>query len=418
MTLPDSVPGTASDERASHLRRAVAVHAAAMRAPAPPLVRDGLPPIEQILRGAWMETEEGAVFVKDAWLPLDHCHGALPLAQLVRTAPEAIAPMLRGVPAADPSRFAFFDIETTGLSGGVGTYAFLLGLGTFEDDGDGGLAFRMRQYFLAGPEHERAMLALFARDLDCRDAIVTYNGRAFDLPISRTRMTLARLPGHALDLPHVDLLPVMRRLYRHRLPGCRLAEAERRLLGIERFDDIPGALIPSLYFDYVRAGRASPLRAVFRHNAEDVLSLVGLVAAIAGLFATEDIDAEDAAAVARWWELEREPGRAAALYRRALPWLEGGGDWDWAAARYALLCKRAGDRAEAVGLWERLWAQGDHHAGLELAKHREHYARDLPAAEEITRALLLRCEGAGRIALERRLARLRRKRRRSSSAGG
>jgi hypothetical protein len=159
----------------------------------------------------------------------------------------------------------------------------------------------------------------------------------------------------------------------------------------------------------------SPLRAVFRHNGDDVLSLVGVLAAVGELFAGSDIDPDDMAAVARWWELEREPERASTLYRRALPWLEGGEDWAWAAARHARLCKRVGERNEAVGLWERLWAAGDAAAGLELAKHREHHARDLPAAEEITRALLLRSAPTERIALEHRLARLLRKRARARS---
>ena len=134
------------------------------------------------------------------------------------------------------------------------------------------------------------------------------------------------------------------------MPGCRLAEAERRLLKLERPDDVPGWLIPQLYFDYLRAGRASPLRGVFRHNAEDVLSLVGILASLAKLLSSDDIDPEDAVAVARWWERANDPDRAAVLYRGALPWLEGGDDWAWAAARHAALCKRSGERIEAVEL--------------------------------------------------------------------
>jgi hypothetical protein len=194
------------------------------------------------------------------------------------------------------------------------------------------------------------------------------------------------------------------------MPGCRLAEAERRLLKLERSDDVPGWLIPQLYFDYLRAGRASPLRGVFRHNAEDVLSLVGILASLAKLLSSDDIDPEDAVAVARWWERANDPDRAAVLYRGALPWLEGGDDWAWAAARHAALCKRSGGRVEAEELWQRLWAQGDRAAGLELAKHLEHHARDLSAAEEVTSALLVRAASADQIALGHRLARIRRKR--------
>jgi hypothetical protein len=197
------------------------------------------------------------------------------------------------------------------------------------------------------------------------------------------------------------------------MPGCRLAEAERRLLGIERYDDIPGSLIPSLYFDYARAGRMSPLRGVFRHNAEDVLSLAGVLARLATLLSGDrDLSPEDAAAVARWREREPDELRAMALYREALPWLEGGEDWMWAASRHARLCRRAGMREEAAALWLSLWAQGDPTAGLELAKHYEHHERNLPAAAEVTGKLIARhanavaAPGLGLEALEHRLARI------------
>jgi uncharacterized protein YprB with RNaseH-like and TPR domain len=126
----------------------------------------------------------------------------------------------------------------------------------------------MRQYFLADIACERAMLAMLAADLARFEGIVTYNGRAFDVPFVETRLTLARIASPCGALAHFDLLHAVRRLYKHRMPGCRLAEAERKLLRIDRPDDVPGAIIPALYFDYVRAGRAGPLRGVFRHNAD------------------------------------------------------------------------------------------------------------------------------------------------------
>lgn len=366
--------------------------------------REQLPPIAQILRGDWHDTEHGAVFVRDDWYPVDHLHGALPLSAPLDADRNGLAHLLGAGSAPEASRLAFFDIETTGLSGGTGTYMVLAGLGSFEDG-----AFRMRQYFLADIATEYAMLAMLGADLARFDGIVTYNGRAFDMPFVETRMTLSRLPYPCRETPHFDLLHAVRRLYKHRMPGCRLAEAERRLLRIERHEDIPGWLIPQLYFDYVRAGRAAPLRGVFRHNAEDVLSLVGVLATCARLLSDVELDPDDAAAVARWWEAAREPHRAAPLYRYALPWLEGGDDWHWAASRLARLCKRAGARDEAVALWRQLWRLGDAAAGLELAKHYEHHARDLSAAEAITVALLRAATGPATDALGVRLARVRRK---------
>lgn len=381
------------------MRRAVAAHTSAMPLPKPAERR--LPPIERILQGGWLETPHGPAFVRDEWFAPDHQHGTLPLSAPLRACRDALG-LFGGAERPDPAGLAFFDIETTGLAGGTGTYIVVAGLGTYEEHG-----FRLRQYFLADVGAERAMLWLLARDLEGRSGLVTYNGRAFDVPCVETRMALARQPHNARAMPQFDLLHAVRRLYKHRMPGCKLAEAERRLLRLERHDDLPGWLIPSLYFDYVRAGRAAPLRMVFRHNADDVLSLAGLLAALARLLTEgEALDPEDAVAVARWWERSRCPERALSLYRDALPWLEGGDDWAWAAARCARLLRRSGARDQAAALWARLWAQGDAAGGLELAKHLEHRARDFGGAAAITAALLARGEDA---ALRKRLYRIERK---------
>ena len=384
------------------MQHAVAQHAQPEAAEAPESA--ALPPIAEILGGDWHATEYGPVFVRDDWLPLDHEHGALQLRSALDVEAEPLARLLGARSAPHPSRLAFFDIETTGLSGGTGTYIVLAGLGSYEDG-----AFRMRQYFLADVAHERAMLSMLAADLARFEGLVTYNGRAFDVPFVETRMTMARLRSPCAGMAHFDLLHPVRRLYKHRMPGCRLADAERRLLRIERPDDVPGWLIPSLYFDYLRAGRVSPLRGVFRHNAEDVLSLVGVLASLGRLLSGDALDPDDGAAVGRWWEHAGEPHRAMRLYRDALPWLEGCDAWPWAASRHAVLCKRFGDREEAAALWSRLWAQGDRASGLELTMHLEHHARDLSAAGEVTRALLVRAGAGERIALEHRLGRIERK---------
>ncbi|MBI5289202.1 MAG: ribonuclease H-like domain-containing protein [Chloroflexi bacterium] len=407
------------------LRHAIKAHLAAQpgaraRAPALHTGQGELPPIEQILRGEWHETAYGPVFVRDDWFALDHAHGAHALGSALAADPAALAHLLRAETAPHPERYAFFDIETTGLSGGTGTYVVLAGLGTFERPLAGEPpAFRLRQYFLAGLQHERAMLAMLAEDLARFEAVVTYNGRAFDVPVMESRLTLARLASPYRGMAHFDLLHPVRRLYAHRMPGCRLAEAERRLLRIDRPDDVPGSLIPALYRDYLMAGRAGPLRGVFRHNAEDVLSLVGVLSSLAGLLSRDDHDPDDAIAVARWWERAGESQRAMRLYGAALPWLEGGDDWAWAASRHAGLCKRHGPRAEAVEIWRRLWASGDRAAGLELAKYLEHRAKELEEAAGVVELLLRGARATETVDLSRRLARiLRRLERRAGRTRG
>jgi uncharacterized protein len=401
---------SAASATLARLRHAVAQHAGAESAAEAPR-RPDADLLRAILRVETRDTPAGPVFVRDDWFAPDHEHGALPLSAPLRADPASLA-LLHGAAPPPVARLAYFDIETTGLSGGTGTYVILAGLGSFEPD-----CFRMRQYFLADIAHERAMLAALVDDLARFEGLVTYNGRAFDVPCLDARLTLSRLRSPCPGLAHFDLLTAVRRLYKHRMPGCRLADAERRLLRIERDDDIPGSLIPGMYFDYARAGRVAPLRAVFRHNADDVMSLAGILAGVAGLLGGVDLDPEDAAAVARWCERSGDAGRAMAMYREALPWLRGGDDWAWAAGRHALLSKRAGLRDEAVALWSALWQKGDAAAGLELAKHHEHHARDLTAAQAITLDLLEQSDAAGAGVLRHRLARIRRKASRVQTPG-
>ncbi len=398
----------------ARLRHAVSQHAVARpepaRGPDPDLLRS-------ILRVETRETAAGPIFVRDDWYAFNHEHGALPLDAPLQARPQALALLAMAEHVPPVERMAYFDIETTGLSGGTGTYVILAGLGSFESDG-----FRMRQYFLADIAHERAMLAALAAELARFEGLVTYNGRAFDVPCLEGRLTLSRLSSPCADLAHIDLLMAVRRLYKHRMAGCRLADAERRLLRLERDDDIPGSLIPGMYFDYARSGRVAPLRRVFRHNAEDVLSLAGILGGVASLLASSELDPEDAVAVARWHERTGDPARAMSLYRESLPWLVGGDDWEWAAARHAGLCKRAGYRDEAIGLWLALWREGHARAGLELAKHHEHIERNFTAAEAMAAALMDAAErhpsaAAARVGLDaaslaHRLRRIRAKRHR------
>lgn len=400
------------------LRQAVAEHSRVSHEPAVgPAGGEGFDPhgsettrrlIEELLDGSWRETDRGVAFVRDETYPIEHVHGRVALKTLLDCSEAALGAVLLeddDVPAV--RRLGFLDLETTGLSGGTGTYFFLAGLGTFTDAG-----FRVRQYFLADLRHEPAMLSVLARDLRQLDALVTYNGRCFDLPCIDTRMLLAREASPIGDLMNVDLLYAVRRLYRHRLSNCRLAEAEERLLGVERAGDLPGWMAPSLYFDYLRAGRIAPLRGVIRHNSDDILSTAALLAHIARLFDQRSLDPRDAAALAHWWEHANDTDRARRLYDAALPSLEGGRDWGWAAQRQALLLKRASERGKAAELWERLWDQGNRRAGLELAMYLEHHARDLGGAEIVTRDLLGGAAGPERAALLHRLRRLEEKQKR------
>lgn len=370
------------------------------------------PPIRELLGGEWIESDLGRVFIKDYWYPLDHAHGRYTIGSVLSCDPDVLRMLSTGPDEVDAQGCGFFDIETTGLSGGTGTYVVLAALGTFEKVIAGEPpAFRLRQYFLAGPGDEPAMLHQIAADLERCETLVTYNGRTFDVPIMRSRFTLARIESPWDRLTQIDLLHPFRRMFGHRMASCRLADAERRLLRIDRPDDTPGHLIPQIYREYLVAGRVHALRGAMRHNAEDVLSLIGVLSAIANLVTeSHRADAADAVAVARWLEGKREKQRARQLYRQALPWLEGTGDWMWVAWRLSRLLRAEGAHTEAAGLLQQLWCRGDRRAGLALAIHNEHRRKDLHTARQIVEALLLHSEDdANHAQLELRHKRLTRK---------
>lgn len=163
------------------------------------------------------------------------------------------------------------DTETTGLATAAGTVAFLVGLGWWE-----GPWFHRVQLLLPDHADEPAMLDAIALHVSDDAWLVTYNGRGFDWPLLVTRFRLARrsAPAHG---GHLDLLPVVRRVFRHRMPDARLRTVETDLLGIARHEDVDGWEIPGRYLDFLRTGRPEPLVAVIRHNDEDVASLARLL---------------------------------------------------------------------------------------------------------------------------------------------
>ena len=253
-----------------------------------------------LLGGTLTDGARGPTVVVERRYPVAHRHGRHPVeryAEATGAARVALPWFLGrsgGLPQPGESdagpRLLFFDLETTGLSGGAGTYAFLVGFGVFDEGG-----FRTRQYFLRGYGEERALLDAVAAEVSAGEdnqppVLITYNGRSFDVPLIETRYQLNRLQSPFGGLPHVDMLFPARRLWKRRVPpgaglsdespgSCSLSAIERDILGLHRQDDVPGWEIPSRYFRYARTGDAGGLAAVFEHNRLDLLSL----AAVAGL---------------------------------------------------------------------------------------------------------------------------------------
>ncbi|MCX7718282.1 MAG: ribonuclease H-like domain-containing protein [Candidatus Sumerlaeaceae bacterium] len=289
-------------------------------------------------------------------------------------------------------RLAFLDTETTGLMGNTGTYAFLVGLGYFRASGDG-YDFVCEQYFMEDFCHEPAMLDHLGGRLREFDAFVSFNGRAYDLPLLQTRFIMNRMRVN-LDRPHLDLLVPCRRMLRPRIGSCSLSNVEAAVLGVRRMHDIDGSLIPAIYLDYVRGGRADRLVPVLDHNAQDVISMGALLAHLAGLVSDPiHPGADDAWVCIGAAEMLRRCGRT----DEARAWLEravGSADRQGAShARRALarLLRKSGDFAAEAAIWRaEIQCRGGHRAEavVELAKVLEWRLGDLTGARDLVEQAL------------------------------
>jgi len=267
-------------------------------------------------QGREVATEFGQHWELERSWPAHYNHGLSDVGALSEIPPDIFS-ALGGDESIDapPERWAFLDTETTGLAGGSGTVAFLVGVGVISSGG-----FELKQYFLREPAEEASMLAALANDLARFDVLVTYNGKSFDVPLLETRFTMNRRKAPFTRLKHVDLLHGARRLWRLKLESCRLQELEKRILGHERVGDVGGGFIPNLYFDYLRNGDAAPLEPVLFHNAIDILSLACLTAIIPQAIRQPERlkHGEELAGLARWFRNEDRLEEAASLMRLAL----------------------------------------------------------------------------------------------------
>jgi uncharacterized protein len=348
--------------------------------------------LEHLLPGEVVHTELGAFFLCRTAYAHDYCHGNYRLTDLLAQGLDLPARLARDQRLAqvDLQRVAFVDTETTGLAGGTGTYAFLVGVGFFD-----GEQFTLCQFFMRDFHEEPALLQELGRLLDGLEAIVSFNGKSFDLPLLETRFLMARQPPRLVGAPHLDLLPVARRFWKYRLPSCALSSLETEILGIRRAqEDVPGWLIPSLYLQYVRSGDAREMPRIFYHNAQDILSLVTLTLRLCALLAGTEPQAagqppEDLYSLGRFLQEIGQPDAAEAAYRQAIEKSRSSQVLAMALRDLAYLLKRQGRRSEALPWWERLVeVDGAVYACEELAKHYEWHDENLAQATAWTQKAL------------------------------
>ncbi|HVF34400.1 MAG TPA: ribonuclease H-like domain-containing protein [Candidatus Saccharimonadia bacterium] len=271
----------------------------------------------------------------------------------------------------------FLDTETTGLSGGTGTLVFMLGLARVVGD-----RLEAEQWLLTRPSGEPAMLAALAERVPGDAILVSYNGKAFDIPLIAARHALHRRRDPFAGKPHFDLLAPTRRAFETRWPDCRLQTAERRLLGIERVDDLPGAFAPAAFTTLLRTGDGALMRRVLDHNRQDLHSLAYLIAALERVYADPHAFDADAAAVARRLIANDRHGEAEHALEAALPSQRD------ARRELARLRRRQGRHGDAAALWRPLAESGCVRAVESLAKIEEHVYRNLAAAQALAQRLV------------------------------
>ena len=350
--------------------------------------RQSRKPIETVVPGREYQTNFGSLFSLGHSYPQNYLHGrqpVLPQHPIYGLARWSRVPELE---QKNLDQFIFLDTETTGLSGGTGTMAFMVGVARFR-----GESLAMEQFFLRSPAEEAALLAGLEEFCDGMAAVVTYNGKSFDIPILNTRYILQGFTSPFEDLPHLDLLHLTRRIWRARLEQCNLGNIEQQILQLQRDgDEVPGYLVPEYYAQYLRDGNAEPLRGIFYHNEQDVLSLAALFALFTDMLeaptAWETPSSQDLTSLGRLLEHMGEVDGALSLYQKGAQAAESARTKLEPLLAQAKLHKRHGEYSRALPLWELAAADGSLEALEELAKYHEHSTRQLEKALAYTNQAL------------------------------
>ena len=351
--------------------------------------------IEEYVDGEVVKNSSGEFFLAREAFPFGRPYGKLRIGDIPSADLSPLNLLLKDAAMPDPSRLIFLDTETTGLAGGTGTCAFLIGIGNVE-----GMKFVVRQFFLRDYPEEKALLESLAEALADCDGLVTFNGKTFDVPLLETRYALARMKSPLERLVHFDALHPSRRLWKLRLESCKLTVLEEAILGIAREGDVPGSEIPAIYFDYLRSGDARGLQPVFYHNALDVVSLAALTVELArtlGEGGAESLESPlDLFSLSRILGSAGSKEKSITTCRQALAVGLPQQIESLALKHLAAEFKRQRQHESAVEFWLELSRREPPlavEALEELAMHYEHRLRNLEQALEFTLAALAHLDG-------------------------
>jgi hypothetical protein len=352
--------------------------------------------LEKIVRGEEIENKHGRFFLASDIMPGNCRHGRRNICEALNLDMHA-AGVLAGDNTLSNCRCEeglFLDTETTGLSGGTGTMAFLIGLGWFEDG-----AFHIRQIFARDFSEERAALFYLTEIAAQKNFLVTFNGKAFDVNLLSTRFIMNRLKSDLVNLPHLDLLHPSRRILGHRLENSRLGTLEVEVLGVFREGDIPGWEIPQRYFDWLKQRDGRLLEAIFEHNKLDVISMATLTAHLTEILCAkqevQNSHADDYLAAARLLFKRRDTERAGKILEVFDEQQTDAQLSVISKKELSFLYKRTGRWEQATQIWQGLLeiTPADFSAVSEMAKWLEHHARDYHAAKILVESALSQNNG-------------------------
>ena len=347
--------------------------------------------IEEVVSGKFISTPFGESFIRENYFPKDYRCGEVELFQIFQSSAKTISNLARDdrLKEIDINKTVFLDTETTGLAGGAGTYIFLVGVGYFEGD-----QFCVRQYFMRDYNEERALLSALNELLANFKAVVTYNGKTFDLPLMESRYIMSGMKMSLKDPYHFDLLYPARRLWKRRLENCSLSTVERDILGVIRDDDVPGHLIPEIYFRYLRTKNARAIKQVFEHNLQDIISLVALVSRMCFLVEDPLNNTEygmDIFSIGKMFDEEREYEQSTHYYTEALKHNLAEEEALEILRLTSFAYKRQGKWKEAEKIWKEIIERSREficYPYEELAKYYEHHLKDYQKAEMVVKEAL------------------------------
>lgn len=376
--------------------------------------------LDKLVDGRWINTHFGDIFRGEFVFDLREIYGNQDLAEVFRFSEADYQECFQIPGIASPDKFLFVDTETTGLAGGSGTVAFLVGLGYIDAD-----KFIVHQYFITQLNHEEGMLELLKDVVSRFDCLVSFNGRTFDIPLLTTRFLMNRIEPPFESRHHIDLLYYTRLLWKLAMENCKLKTLETELLGLNREDDIPGEIIPEIYFDYLRTRNTEKIERIFYHNRFDIVSmLAGLILATQTMRKrTPENNPLVDFAKGKWFGRKKDAERSRAHYQHVLESSVSLPRRQKTMLELAAIYKKDRRYSEAVPLWKTATNPEypfSFEPYIELAKYYEHIEKNVHKALKIIESCIAASPArreADRQMISRRIERLRNKIDKQTSGG-